>query len=168
MVFDCTFDLMNPDAGEEQYRAGAHPRRGVRQPRYRPQREARRGRRPTACSSAGRSPPASGGRHPLPSREKFAIWLSSVGFANNMQAVVYDRNGANYCGRLWWMLKWMGHEAVAVLDGGLQAWQAAGGEVDRSRRAFALPVELRRSAPLLALAGTTDVLARGSSNPARR
>ena len=72
---------------------------------------------------------ASGGRHPLPSREKFAIWLSSVGFANDMQAVVYDRNGANYCGRLWWMLKWAGHEAVAVLDGGLQAWQAAGGEV---------------------------------------
>jgi thiosulfate/3-mercaptopyruvate sulfurtransferase len=73
--------------------------------------------------------PASGGRHPLPSREKFAAWLSSIGFANGMQAVVYDRNGANYCGRLWWMLKWMGHDAVAVLDGGLQAWQAAGGEV---------------------------------------
>jgi thiosulfate/3-mercaptopyruvate sulfurtransferase len=69
--------------------------------------------------------PASGGRHPLPSRERFAIWLSSVGFANGMQAVVYDRNGANYCGRLWWMLKWAGHDAVAVLDGGLQAWQAA-------------------------------------------
>jgi thiosulfate/3-mercaptopyruvate sulfurtransferase len=73
--------------------------------------------------------PASGGRHPLPSREKFAAWLSSIGFSNDMQAVVYDRNGANYCGRLWWMLKWMGHDAVAVLDGGLQAWQAAGGEV---------------------------------------
>jgi thiosulfate/3-mercaptopyruvate sulfurtransferase len=43
--------------------------------------------------------------------------------------VVLDRQGANYCGRLWWMLKWCGHEAVAVLDGGLQAWQAAGGEV---------------------------------------
>ena len=47
-----------------------------------------------------------------------------------MQAVVYDRQGANYCGRLWWMLKWMGHEAVAVLDGGLQAWQALGGAID--------------------------------------
>jgi thiosulfate/3-mercaptopyruvate sulfurtransferase len=72
---------------------------------------------------------ACGGRHPLPSREKFAMWLSRVGFANDMQAVVYDRNAANYCGRLWWMLKWAGHDAVAVLDGGLQAWQAAGGEV---------------------------------------
>jgi thiosulfate/3-mercaptopyruvate sulfurtransferase len=45
-----------------------------------------------------------------------------------MQAVVYDRQGANYCGRLWWMLKWAGHEAAAVLDGGLLAWQASGGE----------------------------------------
>ena len=71
--------------------------------------------------------PASGGRHPLPAREKFAAWLRSVGFANGMQAVVYDRQGANYCGRLWWMLKWAGHENVAVLDGGLQAWQAASG-----------------------------------------
>jgi predicted TIM-barrel fold metal-dependent hydrolase len=54
---------------------------------------------------------ASGGRHPLPSREKFAMWLSSVGFSNDMQAVVYDRNASAYCGRLWWMLKWLGHDA---------------------------------------------------------
>ena len=93
---------------------------------------------------------ASGGRHPLPSREKFATWLSGVGFANDMQAVVYDRNGANYSGRLWWMLKWAGHEAVAVLDGGLQAWQAAGGEVragtepSHFQTNFALGTPLRR------------------------
>ena len=85
------------------------------------------------------------------------MWLSKVGFANDMQAVVYDRNGANYCGRLWWMLKWAGHEAVAVLDGGLQAWQAAGGEVtDREETAhfqsnFKLGRELRK------LATTRDV-----------
>ena len=41
-----------------------------------------------------------------------------------------DRQGANYCGRLWWMLKWCGHEAVAVLDGGLAAWEAAGGRLE--------------------------------------
>lgn len=73
---------------------------------------------------------ASGGRHPLPSRAAVATWLGSVGFDNTMQAVVYDRQGANYCGRLWWMLKWVGHDNVAVLDGGLQAWQAAGGAVE--------------------------------------
>ncbi|AEG92392.1 sulfurtransferase [Ramlibacter tataouinensis] len=126
MVFDCSFDLMNPAAGEEQYRQAhipgavyAHLDRdlsdeGVVDP------DGRRHPHPDA---------ASGGRHPLPSREKFSTWLSRVGFSNDMQAVVYDRQGANYCGRLWWMLKWAGHEAVAVLDGGLQAWQAAGGEV---------------------------------------
>ena len=47
-----------------------------------------------------------------------------------MQAVVYDRQGSSFCGRLWWMLKWLGHEAVAVLDGGLNAWTAAGGATE--------------------------------------
>lgn len=126
MIFDCSFDLMNPAAGEEQYRQAHIPGavyahldsalsdQGVVEPdgRHHPHPDA-----------------ASGGRHPLPSREKFAMWLCAVGFTNDMQAVVYDRQGANYCGRLWWMLKWTGHGAVAVLDGGLQAWQAAGGEV---------------------------------------
>ncbi|RZA15776.1 MAG: sulfurtransferase, partial [Lysobacteraceae bacterium] len=93
---------------------------------------------------------ASGGRHPLPTREAFAQWLASTGFGNGMQAVVYDRNGVNYCGRLWWMLKWAGHDAVAVLDGGLQAWQAAGEPVasgDEAARAagdFQLKPALRR------------------------
>ena len=126
MIFDCSFDLMNPAAGEEQYRQAHIP-------------GAVYAHLDSALSDLGVVEPdgthhphpdaASGGRHPLPSREKFAMWLCAVGFANDMQAVVYDRQGANYCGRLWWMLKWAGHDAVAVLDGGLQAWQAAGGEV---------------------------------------
>ena len=95
---------------------------------------------------------ASGGRHPLPTREAFAAWLASVGFAHGMQAVVYDRNGVNYCGRLWWMLKWAGHDAVAVLDGGLQAWLAAGGASESgaapppapARQPFALRPPLRQ------------------------
>jgi thiosulfate/3-mercaptopyruvate sulfurtransferase len=156
MIFDCSFDLMNPAAGEEQYRKAHIPGavyanldtdlsdQGVVDPhgKHHPHPDA-----------------ASGGRHPLPSREKFAMWLSSVGFSNEMQAVVYDRNGANYCGRLWWMLKWVGHEAVAVLDGGLQAWEAAGGPLnDREEPShfqsnFALGPELR------SLATTRQVLA---------
>lgn len=126
MVFDCSFDLMNPAAGEEQYRQ-AHIPGAVYA--HLDQHLSDKG----AVDAEGHLQPhpdaASGGRHPLPAREKFAMWLSSVGFANDMQAVVYDRQGANYCGRLWWMLKWAGHEAVALLDGGLPAWQAAGGEV---------------------------------------
>lgn len=114
MVFDCSFELMQPGAGEQQY-LQAHIPGAVR---------ADLDRHLSAAKTA--TDTASGGRHPLPSRETFAAWLSSIGFDNSMQAVVYDRQGANYCGRLWWMLKWVGHEAVAVLDGGLQAWQAHG------------------------------------------
>jgi thiosulfate/3-mercaptopyruvate sulfurtransferase len=130
-VFDCTFDLAQPSAGEQQYKQLHIP--GAVYANLDTNLSAKHG----APGSHGKNPitahgedaPASGGRHPLPNREKFAEWLSNVGLANNMQAVVYDRNGANYCGRLWWMLKWAGHANVAVLDGGLQAWQAAGGDV---------------------------------------
>ena len=115
MVFDCSFDLMQAGAGDAQY-AQAHIPGAVR---------ADLDRHLSAAENAVDA--ASGGRHPLPSRESFAAWLSSIGFDNHMQAVVYDRQSANYCGRLWWMLKWAGHDAVAVLDGGWQAWVAGGG-----------------------------------------
>ena len=111
-IFDCTFDLADSAAGHKQYLESHIP-------------GAVYAHLETALSDK-HGTGVSGGRHPLPTREKFAIWLSSVGLANDMQAVVYDRNGANYCGRLWWMLKWVGHANVAVLDGGLQAWQAVG------------------------------------------
>ena len=154
MVFDCSFDLMNPAAGEEQYRK-AHIPGAV----YASLDSALSDKGVVDADGAHLPHPdaASAGRHPLPSREKFAIWLSSVGFTNAMQAVVYDRNNANYCGRLWWMLKWAGHEAVAVLDGGLQAWQAGGGAVtDRLEPAhFQSNFDLRP--PLRSLASSADV-----------
>ena len=103
---------------------------------------------------------ASGGRHPLPNRERFATWLSSIGFANDMQAVVYDRNGANYCGRLWWMLKWTGHDAVAVLDGGLQAWQTAGGPVASGDEPAHVQSTFLLSEPKAHLVDTATVLQR--------
>jgi len=129
MVFDCSFDLMQPEAGLQQYRAAHIP--GAVYANLDTALSAKHGVAGAhgVVVAKDDGPPASGGRHPLPSREKFAGWLSSVGFANDMQAVVYDRNGNNYCGRLWWMLKWAGHDAVAVLDGGLQAWRAVGGEL---------------------------------------
>ena len=125
-IFDCSFDLTQPHAGVQNYLASHIP--GAIYADLETALTARHGV-PGAhglITASGTDAPASGGRHPLPNREKFATWLSSVGMGNEMQAVVYDRNQANYCGRLWWMLKWAGHENVAVLDGGLQAWQAAG------------------------------------------
>ena len=116
-VYDCSFELMKPDAGAEQY-AQAHIPGSVYV------------HLDHHLSDKQGADSASGGRHPLPSRETFARRMASLGLSDGVQAVVLDRQGANYCGRLWWMLKWCGHEAVAVLDGGLAAWQAAGGAVD--------------------------------------
>jgi thiosulfate/3-mercaptopyruvate sulfurtransferase len=139
MIFDCSFDLADHAAGEKQYLQAHIPGAVYADLEH-------------ALSDPPQPDPQgnlhwhadapSGGRHPLPPREKFAMWLSSVGFDNDMQAVVYDRQGANYCGRLWWMLKWAGHDAVAVLDGGLQAWQAAGGEVRSGPEPSPFPTNL--------------------------
>ncbi len=126
MVFDCTFDLAQPSLGGVRYLESHIP--GALHADLDRDLSAKHGAPGAAgtLTATEGDMPASGGRHPLPNRERLATWLSSIGFANDMQAVVYDRNGANYCGRLWWMLKWAGHDAVAVLDGGLQAWTAAG------------------------------------------
>ena len=127
MVFDCSFDLANPAAGRQQYTQAHIP--GAVYADLDQHLSARHGApgKDGQVHTAQTDQPASGGRHPLPSRERFAQWLSSVGFRNDMQAVVYDRQGCNFCGRLWWMLNWAGHDAVAVLDGGLQTWTAQGG-----------------------------------------
>jgi thiosulfate/3-mercaptopyruvate sulfurtransferase len=108
MVFDCSFELMKPAEGDAQY-AASHIAGAVR---------ANLDRHLSAAKGAADA--ASAGRHPLPSRETFAAWLGSVGLTPDMQVVVYDRQGANYCGRLWWMLKWAGHEA------GGAGWRSAG------------------------------------------
>src|SRR4051794_17928352 len=64
------------------------------------------------------------GRHPLPHPETFALRLGALGIDREKQVVAYDASGGCFAARLWWMLRWLGHERVAVLDGGWQAWQA--------------------------------------------
>lgn len=66
------------------------------------------------------------GRHPLPEPESFAATLSRWGIEAGVQVVVYDDLGGMFAGRLWWMLRWMGHDAVAVLDGDWRGWVAEG------------------------------------------
>ncbi|MDM0045467.1 sulfurtransferase [Variovorax dokdonensis] len=160
MVFDCSFDLMKPDAGEHAYREAHIP--GAVYAHLDTALSAKHGapgKDGNVITQREADAPASGGRHPLPSRERFAAWLSSVGFSNSMQAVVYDRNGCNYCGRLWWMLRWMGHEAVAVLDGGLQAWTAAGYEVTSREEPAHFQSNYVIGEPLARLVGTSEVVA---------
>ncbi|MCG2578326.1 sulfurtransferase [Dechloromonas sp. XY25] len=68
----------------------------------------------------------SNGRHPLPDPERLAERLGGIGIGSATQVVVYDDAQGMIAGRLWWLLRWLGHDAVALLDGGVQAWQAAG------------------------------------------
>ena len=126
VIVDTSSDLADPDAGERSYRdshiAGAHY--------LHPDREM-------AGAKTGRN-----GRHPLPARADFARVVASLGIAPTTQVVAYDRQGAMYAGRAWWLLRWLGHRGVAVLDGGLPAWVEAAGAVDSTvpeRRANAAP-----------------------------
>ena len=82
------------------------------------------------------------GRHPLPEPAAFVETLSVLGIDSRVQVVVYDQDAGMYASRLWWMLRWMGHEAVALLDGGFARWTAEGrrsqaGAERRPRRQFA-------------------------------
>ncbi len=120
-VFDCSFDLFDHQLGPSQF-ADAHIA-GARHAHL--ERDLSAHGYPDSPLAA-----ASAGRHPLPAREDFASWLTLHGVTRDTQVVVYDRQGQNYCGRLWWMLKWCGHDAVAVLDGGWAAWQAMGGATE--------------------------------------
>ncbi len=70
------------------------------------------------------------GRHPLPDPARLAARLGSLGIGPQTQVVIYDDSQGMIAGRLWWLLRWLGHDRVAVLDGGLQAWLAAGGQLD--------------------------------------
>jgi thiosulfate/3-mercaptopyruvate sulfurtransferase len=112
-VFDCRHDLARPDLGEQQYREAHIP--GALFAHLDRDLSAEKG-------------PASG-RHPLPDRGAFIAWLGQQGLRREDQVVCYDAAGGATAARLWWMLRWVGHDAVAVLDGGLAKWRAEGRSV---------------------------------------
>jgi len=123
-VFDCRHDLKNTEYGRQAYARGHIPGAlflhldddlsGVKD---------------------GRN-----GRHPLPDADSFARRMAACGVDATTQVVAYDNEGGIFASRLWWMLRWLGHEKVAVLDGGLAGWK-------RSKRALeeTVPVVQPRS-----------------------
>lgn len=71
----------------------------------------------------------SNGRHPLPDRQTLAARCAAIGIGPQTQVVVYDDAQGMIAGRLWWLLRWLGHDRLALLDGGWQAWLASGAAV---------------------------------------
>jgi thiosulfate/3-mercaptopyruvate sulfurtransferase len=109
-VFDCRHDLANPALGEQQYREAhipgalfAHLERDL------------------SAARTGRN-----GRHPLPDPDDFMKWMEKSGLLPTDQVVCYDAANGAMAARLWWMLRWIGHDQVAVLDGGLAKWTREG------------------------------------------
>ena len=70
------------------------------------------------------------GRHPLPTRQEWRDRLAAFGLSTDQQLIAYDAHGGQYAVRVWWMARWIGHTNVAVLNGGLPAWVAAGGAIE--------------------------------------
>ncbi len=116
-VVDCRFRLDDPAWGEKEYEAGhipgavyAHLGRDLAGPRT-----------------------GTNGRHPLPAAAAFAATVGAWGIDRQTQVVVYDQDTSMYAARLWWMLRWMGHAQVAVLNGGFAKWSAENRPLVRGR-----------------------------------
>ena len=109
-VFDCRHDLANPALGEQQYLEAHIPGALL------------------AHLDRDLSAPKNGknGRHPLPEPRAFMSWMGRQGLKPTDQVVCYDGGPGAMAARLWWMLRWAGHETVAVLDGGFTKWQQEG------------------------------------------
>ena len=110
VLLDCRFDLSNPNWGEKVFAEGhisgaqyAHLDRDLTG---------------IICAQSG--------RHPLPSAPDFARRASLWGIDSETQVIVYDQGNGMYAARAWWLLRWLGHQNVAVLNGGLAAWSASG------------------------------------------
>ena len=114
VIVDCRHDLVNLAAGRVAYAAGHLPHALFADIEH----ELSGAKRDAAGAFRG--------RHPLPEKDAFIELLRSWGVNDDTQVVAYDAHGGMFAARLWWMLRWVGHEAVAVLDGGLPAWQSAG------------------------------------------
>jgi thiosulfate/3-mercaptopyruvate sulfurtransferase len=114
VIFDCRFDLARPDSGRERYEDEHLPGAVY------------------ADLNRDLSAPVSSvsGRHPLPEPGDFAARLRAWGVNRDSIVVAYDDGNAMYASRLWWMMRWVGHERVSVLDGGLRRWMQLGLPLD--------------------------------------
>ncbi|CAB3654094.1 sulfurtransferase [Achromobacter pestifer] len=148
LVLDCNFELTDPQAGRRHYDAGHIPGAAY------------------VHLEETLSGPKTGanGRHPLPEPAALARAMAALGASSQTQVIAYDNAGGMYAARLWWLLRWIGHEAVAVLDGGELAWKRAGypftADTPAKRAAGSLRVREGRQ-PTLGYAQLRQALASG-------
>jgi len=141
-IIDCRFELASPEWGERAWASGhiphalyAHLERDLSGPRT-PQ----------------------SGRHPLPEVSALAATLGRFGIDASVQVVAYDQSTGAFAARLWWLLRWLGHRAVAVLNGGLAAWERAGLPLSAAAQARA-PQRFRAIADDAMQASTAQIAA---------
>lgn len=115
-VFDCRHDLKNPDYGRQAYARGHIPGALF----------LHLDEDMSGATNGGN------GRHPLPDVATFARRMSDCGVDSSTQVVAYDNEGGIFASRLWWLLRWLGHERVAVLDGGLAGWKRSKRELEET------------------------------------
>ena len=107
-ILDCRARLGAPEYGARVYAEGHIP-----------------GARYASLDRDFAGPPGAGGRHPVPGRERLRDRFRAWGVNDTDQIVAYDDAGGAFAARAWWCARWLGHEAVAVLDGGFTAWTGA-------------------------------------------
>ena len=113
VIFDCRHELTNSEYGINNYEKGHIPNAIFA----------------SMDKSLSQKTNGKNGRHPLPELSTFTNWLGVCGVTQSTQVVAYDDAGGAYASRLWLLLKWLSHDAVAVLNGGLQAWISQGGNL---------------------------------------
>lgn len=139
IVFDCRFSLLDKPAGRRAWEAGHIP-----------------GARFADLEQDLSSPAGKGGRHPLPDRDALAARFRAWGVNTDSQLVCYDQASGALAGRFWWLARWLGHENVRVLDGGLDAWNAAGLPSDRET-VNPVPGNFQARAPLTRVVSVAQV-----------
>lgn len=150
VIVDCRFDLQDDSWGRQQYLEGHTPGAVY----------------VSLSDDLAGDRTGSNGRHPMPTPEAMAATFGRLGIDRTVQVVAYDQDAGMFASRLWWMLQYMGHDAVAVLDGGWAKWvqeqrPARAGEETRTATHFA-------GAPRPERQMTVDVVARHLADPAMR
>ena len=142
IVVDCRFDLSDPGSGYQGY-LEAHIPGAI-----------------YAHLDDDLSSPvtAKSGRHPLPDADKFAVFLARSGWQPGTSLVAYDNMGGAFAARLWWLMKYFGHDCAALLDGGFTAWHSAGYELESGRvsKSSTTPASFNASSEMVV--ATTEIL----------